>query len=118
MKNSMSEALKRRKMNALDLTIVFDPGVLGMEKEEENGEKEEEKLGLAPDAEKLGGEENPGDEMADGGEVSGEVATTPNDSSLMAGRVNPSHADEKEDKALIEQELMKLGVGKSKFRRK
>lgn len=101
----MSEALRRRKANALDLTIVIGNPKDDMEMDEE---KERNALGLAPDAEPLGEDENAEGQVVDGSQVSGDVVTTPNDRMLAAG----NHPDELQDKQLIDEELSKyLGKG-------
>ncbi len=87
---SMLEALKRRKGNGLDLTIILggpngpmegmQNGLMGeeMEEGEENEENEEKKEGdVAPDATQLG-----------------------------------EHEDEEQDKSLIREELKKAAYGK------
>lgn len=102
MKNSMSEALRNRKSQGLDLTITIDAPE-GVEVKQ-SGETESEKLGLAPEAGKLGGDENRQNQMADGNEVAGQVATTPNDSMDVAGQDS--------GKEMIMMELAKAGLGR------
>lgn len=105
--NSMSDALRNRKAQGLDLTIV-----IGGAKPVNGDDEEQEKLGLAPSAEEIGEEhgENP---PVDGNQVQGQIVTQPNDKKLVVGDSSMEHPDEMQDKQLIEHELAKAGLGKS-----
>lgn len=104
-RNPMSDALRNRKMNGIDLTIIIN---------DKDADDEAKTLGLAPEGEPVNEDGGDAIQAMDGNQVKGSLnAAAPNDK-MQVGEEESMDSNMQPDKMLIEQELAKAGLGMRK----
>lgn len=129
-KEAMRDALRARKARGLDLTIVMgmpNHGAEPMQGSDEQQEKEQKEMGLAPEATEIKDGDKAASmdhadmrgDMGHGYESKSQHLQHPVIDEKNVGMDAPGksaaapHDDEAQDRQLIDQELQKMGMGKN-----